>query len=146
MTLRPFDQLVLSCVGLGNLLFLNASVQGLTVSIPIVHFQHCAPRFGCDVDMRHLLVGDQVLPQPLPCPMVASLGIIGVVALDRSTVLTTSWEPTQHLQANQRCTFSCIHANPYKSQSVALKDDVILTITGAQGLPLKAIRWELVKD
>ena len=76
MTLQPFDQLVLSCVGLGNLLFLNASVQGLTVSIPIVHFQHRDLRFGCDVDMRHLLVGDQVLPQPLPCPMVASLGII----------------------------------------------------------------------
>jgi len=29
---------------------------------------------------------------------------------------------------------------------VALKDDVILIITGAQGLFLKAIRWKLVKD
>ena len=35
---------------------------------------------------------------------------------------------------------------PDKSQSVALKDDVILTITGAQGLPLKAIRWKPAKD
>ena len=32
-------------------MFLNASVQGLTVSIPIVHFQHRDPRFGCDVDI-----------------------------------------------------------------------------------------------
>ena len=40
-------------------------------------------------------------------------GIMGVVSVDRSTVLTTSWEPTHHLQANQRRTFSCIHANPY---------------------------------
>lgn len=40
-------------------------------------------------------------------------GIFAVVAQNRSTVLTTTWEPTHHLQANQQRTFSCIHANPY---------------------------------
>ena len=35
---------------------------------------------------------------------------------------------------------------PDKSQSVALNDDVILTITGAQGLSLKAIRWKPKSD
>ena len=40
-------------------------------------------------------------------------GIIAVVAPDRTTVLTTTWKPTHHLQANRERTYSCIHANPY---------------------------------
>lgn len=40
-------------------------------------------------------------------------GIIGVVSQDSSTVLTTAWTRTHHLQANLKRTFSCIHANPY---------------------------------
>ena len=40
-------------------------------------------------------------------------GIIGVISDDQSTVLTTTWNPTHHLQANQKRTFSCIHANPF---------------------------------
>ncbi|MAV37285.1 MAG: hypothetical protein CMJ59_17720 [Planctomycetaceae bacterium] len=40
-------------------------------------------------------------------------GVIGVVSRDRSTVLTTTWKPTHHLQANLKRTFSCVHANPY---------------------------------
>ena len=51
MALRPFVRLVLSCVDLGNFPFLNVSVQGHTVSMPIVHFNHPDPLFGCDVDI-----------------------------------------------------------------------------------------------
>lgn len=40
-------------------------------------------------------------------------GIIAVVNPDRCTVLTTTWKPTHHLQANRKRTYSCIHANPY---------------------------------
>ena len=43
-------------------------------------------------------------------------GIIAVVSQDRSTVLTTTWKPTHHLQANRKRTYSCIHANPYFGQ------------------------------
>ena len=39
-------------------------------------------------------------------------GIIAVVSFDESTVLTTTWKPTHHLQSNRMRTFSCIHANP----------------------------------
>lgn len=40
-------------------------------------------------------------------------GIIAVVSQGGSTVLTTTWSPTHHLQANRRRTYSCIHANPF---------------------------------
>jgi len=40
-------------------------------------------------------------------------GIIGVVSQDGSTVLTTTWNPSHHLQANRRRTYSCIHSNPF---------------------------------
>jgi hypothetical protein len=40
-------------------------------------------------------------------------GIIAVASQDGSTVLSTTWIPTHHLQANRRRTYSCIHANPY---------------------------------
>ncbi|TWU27498.1 hypothetical protein [Bythopirellula polymerisocia] len=40
-------------------------------------------------------------------------GIIAVVSSDGSAVLTTTWNPSHHLQANRRRTYSCIHANPY---------------------------------
>ncbi len=40
-------------------------------------------------------------------------GIIAVVSQNVSTVLTTTWTPTHHLQANRRRTYSCVHANPF---------------------------------
>ncbi|QEG33176.1 hypothetical protein [Bythopirellula goksoeyrii] len=40
-------------------------------------------------------------------------GIMAVVSRDGTTVLTTTWNPSHHLQANRRRTYSCIHANPY---------------------------------
>ena len=40
-------------------------------------------------------------------------GIIGVMSETRSTVLTTTWQPTHHLQANRKRSYSCIHANVY---------------------------------
>ena len=59
-------------------------------------------------------------------------GIIGVVSSDQSTVLTTNWEPTHHLQANQKRTYSCIHANPYfnriePGESQTVRGCVLLT-------------------
>ena len=87
MILLQLGRLVLSCVGFGNFPFLNASIQGLTVFIPIVHCNHPDPVFGCDVDIRRLVVVDQVLPQPLPYPMVAILGIIGSPCYNPSPLL-----------------------------------------------------------
>ena len=87
MTLRPFDQLVLSCVGLGNLLFLNASVQGLTVSIPIVHFQHRDPLFGCDVDITDFnflasnFAPDGYGASAVPEPSSLLLALLGLMLL-----------------------------------------------------------------
>ena len=52
-------------------------------------------------------------------------GIIGVVSADRSTVLTTNWDPTHHLQANQKRTYSCIHANPYLSRIEPGKSQIV---------------------
>jgi hypothetical protein len=62
-------------------------------------------------------------------------GIIGVVSEDKSTVLTTTWKPTHHLQANLMRTFSCIHANPYfgtlaPGQSMTRQGCVLLTPGG----------------
>ena len=59
-------------------------------------------------------------------------GIIAVVSPDQSTVLTTTWKPTHHLQANLKRTFSCIHANPYfgriePGKSRTLRGCVLLT-------------------
>ena len=87
MTLQPFDQLVLSCVGLGNLLFLNASVQGLTVSIPIVHFQHRDLRFGCDIDITDFnflasnFAPDGYGASAVPEPSSLLLALLGLILL-----------------------------------------------------------------
>ena len=43
-------------------------VQERTVSLAIGHFKQADPLSGRDIDMRHLVVGDQGLSQPLPCP------------------------------------------------------------------------------
>lgn len=40
-------------------------------------------------------------------------GIFAVIDKNRTTVLTTHWQPTHHLQANLKRSFACIHANPF---------------------------------
>ena len=83
----PFGRLVLSCVGLGNFPFLNASVQGLTVSIPIVHFQHRDPRFGCDVDITDFnflasnFAPDGYGASAVPEPSSLLLALLGLMLL-----------------------------------------------------------------
>ena len=54
-------------------------------------------------------------------------GIIAVVSEDGSTVLTKAFEPVHHLQANQRPSNYCIHANPYFGQ---IKPGTSKTIKG----------------
>ena len=77
----------LSCVGLGNLLFLNATVQGLTVSIPIVHFQHRDLRFGCDVDITDFnflasnFAPDGYGASAVPEPSSLLLALLGLMLL-----------------------------------------------------------------
>ena len=90
MTLRPFGRLVLSCVGLGNFPFLNVSVQGLTVAITIVHFNHPDPLFGCDVDITDFnFLASNFAPEgygasnAIPEPSSFILFVFGILAVSR---------------------------------------------------------------
>ena len=68
-------------------MFLNALVQGLTVSIPIVHFQHRDLRFGCDVDTTDFnFLASNFAPEgygtsAVPEPSALLLDLLGLMLL-----------------------------------------------------------------